>query len=319
LFKFRILIIQLIDYLQRYLSTVHKKKQFGIINTLYFYKESDSLNYHVYNSEGEIENERIVEFLYSHLGKYGDDKEKIGNAIEYAMDSSDGKGGFIVTANEEDELIGVVVVNDTAMEGYIPRHILVYIAVHREYRGKGVGKNLIKKVVELCTGNIALHVEYDNPARLLYKKLGFKSKYAEMRFEQLDEASRINEMYKRIVKNGEIKPELTRKRIKKVMMTFNRMKDEELHVILENDLYSLIDDIVKWDEIFKDKKSTLSSIAKIFKDLINIPYDQQVLLNKIKSEMLNAIGNVIESNEWEYYLDEFHKLKNSVKIYEEKS
>ncbi len=70
------------------------------------------------------------------------------------------------------------------MEGYIPEYLLVYIAVLNEKRGKGLGSVLIKKVFELCHGSIALHVEYDNPARHLYERLGFKSKYAEMRWQK---------------------------------------------------------------------------------------------------------------------------------------
>jgi ribosomal protein S18 acetylase RimI-like enzyme len=31
-------------------------------------------------------------------------------------------------------------------------------------------------------GNVALHVEPDNPAKFLYEKLGFTSKYLEMRY-----------------------------------------------------------------------------------------------------------------------------------------
>ena len=75
-------------------------------------------------------------------------------------------------------------INNTGMSGYIPEHILVFIAVHRDFRGKGVGKKLMNKIIERCPGDIALHVEYDNPAVHLYKKMGFKSKYAEMRFKQ---------------------------------------------------------------------------------------------------------------------------------------
>jgi len=276
------------------------------------------MNYHVYNNEGEIECEEIAEFLHKHLGKYGDPKEKIRSVIDYAMDSCVDKGGFIVTANEVDELVGAAVVNDTAMEGYIPKHILVYIAVHKDHRGKGIGKNLIKKAVELCTGNIALHVEFDNPARLLYKKLGFKSKYAEMIFEKLDDESRIKDMYRRIIKNSRCKSELTNNRVREVMMNYDKMNDEELNIKLEDSLYSMVDEILQWDEMFKGDKSTLSNLATLFKDLTNIAYDQQVLLNKIKSEMLYAIEYVIESKEWEFYLDEFYKLKKAAKLYNEK-
>ena len=35
----------------------------------------------------------------------------------------------------------------------------------------------------LTEGDLALHVEYDNPAKRLYERLGFRSKYAEMRYQ----------------------------------------------------------------------------------------------------------------------------------------
>jgi len=37
------------------------------------------------------------------------------------------------------------------------------------------------KTIDIATGNIALHVEPENPAKYLYEKVGFSSKYLEMR------------------------------------------------------------------------------------------------------------------------------------------
>ena len=68
------------------------------------------------------------------------------------------------------------------MNGYIPENILVYIATHNELRGRGIGKMMMLKAIEIADGNIALHVEPDNPARFLYEKIGFTSKYLEMRY-----------------------------------------------------------------------------------------------------------------------------------------
>jgi ribosomal protein S18 acetylase RimI-like enzyme len=67
------------------------------------------------------------------------------------------------------------------MEGYIPENILVYIAMHKDYRGQGIGKQLMQKAIDSADGNIALHVEPENPAVHLYRKLGFTNKYLEMR------------------------------------------------------------------------------------------------------------------------------------------
>jgi ribosomal protein S18 acetylase RimI-like enzyme len=37
------------------------------------------------------------------------------------------------------------------------------------------------EAINTAKGNIALHVEPENPARYLYEKLGFTNKYLEMR------------------------------------------------------------------------------------------------------------------------------------------
>ena len=83
-----------------------------------------------------------------------------------------------------DEIMGATIVNKTGMADYIPENILVYIAVHENARGKGFGKKLMNKVIELADGDIALHVEPNNPAKFLYEKLGFENKYLEMRLKK---------------------------------------------------------------------------------------------------------------------------------------
>mgnify|MGYP006266441087 CR=1 FL=1 len=133
-----------------------------------------------------FDKERIVNFLYEHLQQYGDPKKDILKAVDYALKDKVSHGGFIVCGLEDDEIIGAVVVNRTGMEGYIPENILVYIAVHEKTRGKGYGKQLMHKAIEVAEGDIALHVEPDNPARYLYEKIGFTSKYLEMRYKKSD-------------------------------------------------------------------------------------------------------------------------------------
>ena len=82
------------------------------------------------------------------------------------------------------EIGGAVIVNETGMSEYIPENILVYIAVDKVHRGKGVGKELMQTAMNRAKGSIALHVEPDNPAKFLYEKLGFTNKYLEMRLQR---------------------------------------------------------------------------------------------------------------------------------------
>ena len=125
-----------------------------------------------------------VEFLYKHLEQYGDKKEDIEKAIHYAVKEIPSFGGFVLEGFNNDSLKGIVVVNRTGMSGYIPENILVYIAVDNSERGKGYGKSLMNKAVELAQGDVALHVEKDNPARFLYEKVGFTNPYLEMRLKK---------------------------------------------------------------------------------------------------------------------------------------
>lgn len=125
-------------------------------------------------------NDAIASFLEVHLDRFGDKKEDILKCLAYVFN----KGGFITLGIENDEIIGAVVINETGMNGFIPENILVYIAVHENQRGKGMGSQLMKKAIENANGSIALHVEPDNPAKKLYERLGFTNKYLEMRLQR---------------------------------------------------------------------------------------------------------------------------------------
>lgn len=127
--------------------------------------------------------QELVEFLYKHLDQFGDEKEAIRKCADYAMKEIDSLGGYIIMGYADDKLVGAVIVNRTGMGGYIPDNILVYIAIHRDFRGKGLGRQLMNKAHQMADGDMKLHVEHDNPARFLYEKMGYTSKYMEMRFE----------------------------------------------------------------------------------------------------------------------------------------
>jgi [ribosomal protein S18]-alanine N-acetyltransferase len=133
---------------------------------------------------GMIERDAIATFLEIHLDEYGDKKEDIAKCLDYALNSGVSPGGFAVTALDNDKIVGAVIVNRTGMEGYIPENILVYIAMHKDYRGHGIGKKLMLEAINNADGDIALHVEPDNPAKILYEKLGFTNKYLEMRLKK---------------------------------------------------------------------------------------------------------------------------------------
>jgi GNAT superfamily N-acetyltransferase len=140
--------------------------------------------YHLTRKPSDEEIIQFVDFLHNHLDQFGDSVIDIKKAIDYALSGESGKGGFLLAGYLENELVFCVVMNRTGMEGYIPENILVYIATHRDHRGKGIAKELLNEAISEADGNIALHVEPDNPARYLYEKMGFTNKYLEMRLQK---------------------------------------------------------------------------------------------------------------------------------------
>lgn len=130
--------------------------------------------------------EELVDFLFKQLDQYGDPKEDIIACLKFALaESEQGLGGFALTyKNEASEIVGATIINKTGMGNYIPDNILVYIAVHKSARGQGVGRKIVENVFKIAEGDIALHVEPDNPAKFLYEKMGFTNKFLEMRYER---------------------------------------------------------------------------------------------------------------------------------------
>jgi len=132
------------------------------------------------NDLSDDQKHEIIHFLFNHLEQYGDEFEAIEKCLRYAAE----KGGSVWLAYDESNLVGVSIFNKTGMQGYIPENILVYIAVHKSQRGKGLGKQIIQSALNKIKGDVALHVEKDNPAKYLYEKLGFTNPYLEMRLKR---------------------------------------------------------------------------------------------------------------------------------------
>lgn len=130
-----------------------------------------------------ITRDEFVDFLFLHLDRFGDPKKDIQKCLDYAFSDAKCEGGYALAAFNEGKLVGGLIMNKTGMGDYIPDWILVYVAVDASYRGKGFGKQIIEKSFQLCDGRMKLHVEYDNPAKRLYERLGFTTKYAEMRYD----------------------------------------------------------------------------------------------------------------------------------------
>lgn len=128
--------------------------------------------------------DELATFLHAEMQPYHDSPKDIRRGLSGALSGAPAHGGFILLASRTRQLVGALVMLATGMSGYAPGHMLLFVAVRRNSRGGGVGRRLIERALSLTAGNVKLHVEYENPARRLYERLGFVSKYAEMRYNR---------------------------------------------------------------------------------------------------------------------------------------
>jgi len=128
-----------------------------------------------------IDINRITNFLFEHSGEFRDSKSAIKKAVRYAAKEISGMGGYVFVIENYHNILGVAVVNKTGMIEYMPENILVYIAVNKNFRARGIANRLLNYAINYCKGNMGLYVHKDNPVIGLFEKQGFKSENIEMR------------------------------------------------------------------------------------------------------------------------------------------
>ncbi len=131
-----------------------------------------------------IDRDQLAVYFHESLKPYEDSVEDCRRALDYAFSKGRGMGGFVLIAEHDEKPVGALLMLRTGMAGYIPENVLLFVGVSPDARGKGIGSKIIKKGFELADGDVKLHVEYDNPAKRLYERLGMTSKYAEMRYHK---------------------------------------------------------------------------------------------------------------------------------------
>lgn len=124
----------------------------------------------------------LAAFLHESLKPYEDTVADIRQGLADAFTVRDGRAGFVLIAEFERRPVGALVIVRTGMKGYVPENLLLFVAVHPLARGGGIGRRLVERALALCEGGVKLHVEYENPAKRLYERMGFTTKYAEMRY-----------------------------------------------------------------------------------------------------------------------------------------
>lgn len=128
--------------------------------------------------------DELSKFLHESLKPYEDPLPVIKQGISDALKSQIGLPGFVLIGEIDKKVVGALIMLRTGMKKYVPENLLLMVAVNPITRGKGVGSKIIKHAFKLADGDVKLHVEYNNPAKRLYERLGMTNKYAEMRYHK---------------------------------------------------------------------------------------------------------------------------------------
>jgi len=154
---------------------------------------SASLHYHKVETNDQFPawapREKVALFFHETMAPYNDTLHDVERALDYALVAGEGQGGFVMLVGEDERLLGACCMLRTGMSGYIPEWILLFVTVDPATRGRGIGGKLIDRCLAETDGDVKLHVEYDNPAKRLYERLGFTTKYAEMRWQRAGSGS----------------------------------------------------------------------------------------------------------------------------------
>ena len=137
-----------------------------------------------------VEKSAVVGFLCEHTENTNHQNAK--EAVEYAVKHKPSFGGFVLTAEKDQQVVAVVVANRTGMEGYNPKNIFVYVSLHKKYRNdETLVKQLMQKAIRYADGDVALHVEPNNPALKMYQNMGFKAQYLELRLNKAEASTPV--------------------------------------------------------------------------------------------------------------------------------
>lgn len=128
----------------------------------------------------------MIGFLNTHSTESARrNKEDIRKSIEYALKERASLGGYIVVIRNNNEMVGVSILNKTGLEGIMPDYILSHLAIDSKFgKGSTWEQILLKKTLELCNGNVAFLVQANNPMVEACVEQGFEYKRLELVFSK---------------------------------------------------------------------------------------------------------------------------------------
>ena len=131
--------------------------------------------YHAFPPLSMRKKTELVNFLNTYQENPELDLSIIKHLVDYALKEIYSFGGFIVTEEDDQKIIGVMVINNTGMQGYMPNNLIVASAFIPGMLIQGASKRLIQKAIHFTKGDIAYLINSPQEKEQLQKNLGIKT------------------------------------------------------------------------------------------------------------------------------------------------
>jgi len=118
----------------------------------------------------------IVKFLQKQLENSWVEAAAILKAVEYATKEIPSFGGFILTAEKNEEIVAALIVNKTGLSGIMPEYLAVLQATQPIAKGKLIARKLEEKAIVLTKGDISNLITDFGPKELLLEDMAPKAK-----------------------------------------------------------------------------------------------------------------------------------------------
>lgn len=112
---------------------------------------------------------KTIKLLKPYDDSYESTKDAIENAVKY---------GLLYVVLKDEKLVGISVVVNFRLNGFIPTYHNAYLGIDKKHQRKGLAKRVVELSIRDAGGEMSLHVDLDNKAaEALYSKLGYKHLY----------------------------------------------------------------------------------------------------------------------------------------------
>ena len=101
----------------------------------------------------------LINFICDYQEDTSLEKSIITHLVDYALKEISSFGGFVVTEEKQEEILGIMVVNNTGIEGYMPNNLIVLGTFLPNIGKEGSKKRILQKNMHITRGEAALLIK----------------------------------------------------------------------------------------------------------------------------------------------------------------